>query len=317
MHNVHRLPVAAVAALALATSTSCSKPKADSGDGGSASGSASSEAPSGAGPLAGASLSMLTSGFEGEIDAFTQKAGGAQTPLTVFLKGDKVRFELPEDLAKNAGQFLGEKAYGILDSAAKKLYVVSDAKKQAILIDLNSGKPLGSFGPHAHGPGGSPATPPSKITKTGKYDTVAGYKCENWDIASDHDGTSPASPERGQHLKEGTICVAQQGVSWLSLPLSAIPSERAWAAELVDGHHFPLRFIGYQKDGTTEETRVEVTKIDKKSLQDSEFQVPPGYNVMDLEKMFAGIPGMPPGMAMPPGFPSGGFPPGRPHGMPH
>jgi hypothetical protein len=250
---------------------------------------------------------MLTSGFEGEIDAFTQKAGGPQTPLTVFLKGDKVRFELPEDMAKHAGQFLGEKAYGIFDSAGKKLYVVSDAKKQAVLIDLNSGKPLGGFGPPgAHGPG-APTTTPPKLTKTGKFDTVAGYKCENWEITGDH--------------KEGTVCVAQQGVSWLSLPLSAIPSERAWMAELADGHHFPLRFIGYQKDGATEDTRVEVTKIDKKSLQDGEFQVPPGYNVMDLEKMFAGIPGMPPGMppgmAMPPGFPSGGFPPGgrpqRPH----
>jgi hypothetical protein len=80
-------------------------------------------------------------------------------------------------------------------------------------------------------------------------------------------------------------------------------------AELVDGNHFPLRFVGYHKDGTTEDSRVEVTKIDKKSLQDSQFQVPPGYNVMDLEKMFAGMPGMPPGM-MPPGMMPGKM--GRP-----
>jgi hypothetical protein len=216
MQSAHRLPLAAgLAVLAFASSAACSKPKADAGDGGGASESASGQAPaaSGAGGLlAGATLSMLTSGFEGEIDAFTQKAGGPQTPLAVYLKGDKVRFELPEDVAKHAGPFLGEKAYGILDSAAKKLYVVSDPKKQALLIDLNSGKPLGSFGPPgAHGPG-SPTTTPSKITKTGKYDTVAGYKCENWDITSDH--------------KEGTICVAQQGVSWLSLPAFRDP-ERA------------------------------------------------------------------------------------------
>jgi hypothetical protein len=278
------------------SSTSCSKNNSDPTAGGG-SGTANSPAPSAsAGPLAGATLSMLTSGFEGEIDGFTQKPGAAQTPISLLLKGDKIRFDVPEDMAKRGGQFLGEKAWGVYDTAGKKMTVVSDAKKTAIVIDLNSGKPVGGFGPPgAHGPG-QPAGPPPKIVKTGKYEMVAGYKCEDWEITS------------GQ--KEGTLCVAEQGVSWLSLPLSVLPSDRAYMAELLDGHHFPLRYISYAKDGATEEQRIEVTKIDKKSLQDGEFQVPAGYNVMDLDKMFAGMqgmPGMPPGMAMPPGMPPGAF----------
>jgi hypothetical protein len=300
----HCAPVALALAAALGLcSTSCSKSgSATAADAGGTTASGSAPAASGAGPLAGATLSALTSGFEGEIDGFTQKAGAAQTPISLLLKGDKVRFEVPEDMAKNAGQFLGEKAWAVYDSAGKKLTAVSDAKKQAVVIDLNSGRPVGGFGPGAHGPGAPPSGPPSKIVKTGKYETVAGYKCEDWDVTSDH--------------KEGTLCVAEQGVSWLSLPLSALPSERAYMAELVDGHHFPLRFVSFGKDGATEEQRIEVTKIDKKSLQDAQFQVPQDYKVMDLDKMFAGMGGMP---GMPPGMPSGmTMPPGfhMPHPMP-
>lgn len=308
-HPRHRIATAALATLALCGAASCSKPKADASAGPEGTPPVGGSVSAGAGPgtVPMPSLSVLTSGFEGEIDAFTQKAGGAQTPVSVYLKGDKVRFDVPEDMGKHAGQFLGDKAYGIYDSAAKKVFIVSDAKKQAIVLDMNTGKPV-AFGPPSaqHAPGAAnPSRPPSKVTKTGKYETVAGYKCEDWDVTSDH--------------KEGTLCVSEQGVSWLSLPSTAIPGEHAWMTELVDGKHFPLRFVSYAKDGTTEEQRVEVTKLDKKSLADSQFAVPAGYNVLDLEKMFAGgMPGMPPGM-MPSGMPAGlagmpGMPPGMPPG---
>ena len=79
--------------------------------------------------------------------------------------------------------------------------------------------------------------------------------------------------------------------------------------ELLDGKHFPLRFIGYEKDGTTENGRVEVTKIDKKALGDDKFTYPPTYKVIDLSAMMQGLGGIPHGMphAMP------GIPPGMPH----
>jgi hypothetical protein len=85
--------------------------------------------------------------------------------------------------------------------------------------------------------------------------------------------------------------------------MTGIPTEHLWAVELLDGKHFPLRFVGYGNDGKTEESRVEVTKIDKKSLPDSEFTYPPTYKVIDLGQMLAGLgamPGMPGGMPMPP-----------------
>jgi hypothetical protein len=254
----------AVALLAgLGATLGCNRLRGGSADGGGDDG----------GAAASSSLAFL-GGFEGEIDAFNKDAKGQQVPIVLDVKAGKVRFEIPENLAKGAA--FADKGYVIFDGAAKKMWIVSDAQKQAVELDLNtSGKGPMPFGPPGpHGPG-APSGPPTKVTKTGKTDTVAGYKCEYWDIASDH--------------KEGTVCVADDGPSWLSIPMTGIPTERAWMLELLDGKHFPLRFIGYAKDGITEDDRLEVTKIDKKSLPDTTFQVPAGYKVIDLEKMMSGI----------------------------
>jgi hypothetical protein len=278
-------------ALACAVLPSCKKPTPGGADGGGD-----------AGPAATASLAFLT-GFEGEIDGFVKDektSGGQQTPIAVMIKNAKIRFEVPEALAKSApANPLGDKGYVIVDTTAKKLFFVSDAKKEAIELDINSaGKAMQGAHPTPGPHGAAPQAPPTKVTKTGKTETVAGYTCEDWDIASDH--------------KEGTVCMASDGPSWLSLPTTGIPSDQAWMLDLLDGKHFPLRYVVYGKDGATEESRVEVTKIDKKPQQDSEFQVPAGYKTIDLEKMLSGF-----------GIPGGGMPgiPGNlpvpPHPPPH
>jgi hypothetical protein len=170
---------------------------------------------------------------------------------------------------------------------------VSDVQKQAIVVDLSTSAKtlsgLGGLGGGPHAPG-APPQPSTKITKTGKYDTVAGYKCENWDVSSDH--------------REATMCVSDDGPSWLSIPSAGLPADRGWMLDLLDGKHFPLRMVGYAKDGSTEESRIEVTKIDKKAEADAQFQVPAGYRTIDLEKMMTGF-------GIPGGFPGPKPPPGR------
>ena len=34
--------------------------------------------------------------------------------------------------------------------------------------------------------------------------------------------------------------------------LNGVPTEHLWMAELLDGKHFPLRFVGYGPDGVKE-----------------------------------------------------------------
>ncbi len=282
-----RVVFVAAAAGALACGIGCNKPKAGDADGGSSPGSTT----------AAADVPAVLDGFEGEIDvsATSDKPGATPVPLAVMVKSGKVRVDLPEQLAKSGpGPLANAKGYGLLDSAAKKIYVVLDTSKQVIVIDLNKSgeelKGIGSPGARPEHPG-APQQPATKVTKTGKFDTVAGYKCEIWEVTGDH--------------REGAVCVAEQGSSWFHIPMTGIPTEHLWAAELLDGKHFPLRFVGYGPDGVKETGRVEVTKIEKKTFAPSEFEYPPTYAQIDLAQMFRGF-------AAPGGMPGGTPMPGRP-----
>ena len=270
---------------------------------GAAADGGSAAAPAAAAP--GEPVLALLGQFEGEIDLSMTSHEERPTPappvaMNLFIKSGKVRADVPEKLGGGSG--LGPGAYFILDAAAKKLEIVSNVQKQVFVIDFNtSGDKLKALGGGAqHGP--AHVEPKTTVTKTGKTETVAGRKCEDWDVVSDH--------------REGTACVAEEDVRWFQIPLSGFPSKHAWAAALLDGKHLPLRFVGYGKDGSTEQNRVEVTKFEKKSLPATEFEYPATYGVSDFGQLFAGLAGMRGGMpgGMPPGMP-GGMPPGMPPGM--
>jgi hypothetical protein len=253
---------------------------------GSSAGNGSASAP--AANLPTLSPNSFFGDFEGQIDAVGKdnKPGATPTAFSVLVKAGKLRFAVPPTVQEKRGSspMFGQASYVIFDSAQKKISVVSDAKQQAMEMDLNSSGGAGPFGAHKEPhPSGGPEKSPPKVTKTGKFDTVAGYKCEIWDVVNE---TSRAS-----------LCVAQEGVSWFHLPETFMPREHFWVGELLDGKHLPLRFVDLQEDGVTEKKRVEVTKIDKRALPQADFEVPPGYKVIDLAQMAAAFSGMPPGMA--------------------
>ena len=285
-------PYRAAAVLAvLATVTSC---KSKSGSTAADGGAAAAAAPAGANPLA------FLNGFEGEIDLAIKdmsknRAAPEVVPITLQIKSDKVRAELPQSLgAKEV-----PKGHVVLNTPEKKLYVVMDEQKQIIVVDLNKlGDQFKSFGqglpktPHGD-KGDSPSKPPPKITKTGIMDKVAGIACENWEVAE-------------ESRKVATLCISDQSASWFHLPITGIPTEYAWTLELLDGKHFPLRFIGYDKKTGAEDGRVELTKFEKKTIAPTVFDMPPGYKVMDVSQMFgqlagAGAPGAPPFGGVPAG----------------
>lgn len=258
--------------------------------------SASAVAPAASAVAGGSSLPSLDA-FQGEIDltAKENKPDAVPTPFAILVKGSKVRFDLPDMAARAALQMVGPKPYVVLDTPAKKLSVVSDERRQALVIDLDKADALrsipGASGPHR--PGVAPPKNPAHVTQTGKFDTVAGRKCEEWDVATDR--------------RESTICVAEEDASFLHLPSTGLPGERQWLVQVFDGRHFPLRMVTYRKDGVTEESRVEVTGIEKKELSPGAFEYPATYHVTDMAQMVQGLMGMASGL---PAFP---MPPARPH----
>jgi hypothetical protein len=283
-HTVKAIPFF-LAASVVALTFGCKKGQenANAGSGGGAANAPAAEMPK-LNPLA------ILGDFEGEIDAVNteNRPGATPTAFSVLVKGGKIRFAIPPKVQdkekRSAAQMFGEASYVIFDPTLKKYSIVSDPKQSAMVMDLNN--PMANQFSGEHPPreraAGVSERPPPKVTKTGKLDTVAGHKCEIWDVVDEKN--------------RGSLCVAEEGASWFHLPTTFVPGEHAWMSELLDGKHLPLRMIELKEDGMTETKRIEVTKLDKRSLPQSDFEVPPGYKVIDLAQMFAGMAGMAGGM---------------------
>ncbi len=305
--NVHCRTVVMLGVLA---AVGCKKP-APASDSAASSGAAAPAASAAAPSLSG-SLAMLE-GFEGEVALHAKGKASSKDPaakdvsFALQVKDGKFRVDVPQGLS-DSHELDG--AFALVKPAEKKLFVVMVAKKQAVLLDFDKlatqVKDM-STRMHPSGGAGKPPESPPVVEKTGKSDTVAGYRCEVWHIA---DAKSKSTVD---------LCIAQEGASWFHIPLLGVPAEYAWASEILDGHHFPLRAV--INENGAEQGRLEVTKIEKKSLPAASFEVPAGINVMDLDQMMGAMMGgmrpgmMPPGMRpgmMPPGMPPGMMPPGQP-----
>jgi hypothetical protein len=255
-------------------------------------GLAKKDAEGGAGGGGGA-LSFLGGTFEGEITMKVSGAGGGPgggPKVMVFgIKNPKVRLDATGGAPDNPTQSV----VVIIDPPTKKGFALLVAQKKAMLIDFDKAKRGASGLPGSKtAPGGLTEVP--SIEKTGKKEVIAGYECENWKI------TSKSS--------RADMCVAE-GIKWVDLSDLGMGSpEVALAAAATDANRFPLRVIAYDAKGA-ETSRMEATKIDKKTLDASRFVVPPDYQVIDMSAMLGGI-GAPGGRGLPAGFNPQGLPPG-------
>jgi hypothetical protein len=283
------MKIASVAALAVLVGASACHSSSSGGAGPGASATAAPAAPPAAAAGKAGDLPSLTD-FEGQVDLVAKSSTSATpVPLSLFVKNETLRIdapsELPEAYEARVRAFTGGgKVYAIIKPAEKKTFVVFDAKRQALALDLDTLGQETKGLRAAHGGRDTATEAPPKVVKTGKKEMVAGYSCEDWDIIS--------------AKSKAMVCVAEK-TSFFHFPNLGIPSEQAWALELVDGKHFPLKAVSFNKDGS-EEGRVEVTKIDKHPLAASMFEVPMGYKQVTIEELLMG------------GMPSEG-----PHGMPH
>ncbi len=254
----------------------CDKLKKDSlTDGGEA-------APS-AGGGSGGLLSFLgSSPFEGEIALSIHEKKSGKPPLTLIyeVKNPKMRLDVPADAARPGMN--GKSVWMLIDPPQKKMYAVTDDEKKAVVFDLGKmGEDMKKLRGAGGGTPGAPSLPtkaPPKIEKTGKMDKVAGYECEIWKVSEEH--------------KNIEICAAK-GISWFDLRSmggGAMDPKAALLAELTDINHFPLRVV--VSENGVEAERIEATRIDKKKMDDARFQVPAGYQVIDMAAMLQGFGGL-------------------------
>jgi hypothetical protein len=280
MVRTHALSASALVLLALAA---CNRLKSGSADGG--------ESTSG-----GGFLSFLAGGpFEGEIALQLQdkKAGKPPQTLVYEVKQPKMRLDVPPETLASAGPgspVKGKSVWMLVDPPQKKMWAVTDDEKKAIVFDLNKmADDIKKLGPGSsgapHTPSASGGKPPPKIEKTGKKDKVCGYECEIWTIT--------------EETKKTEVCAAE-GIQWFDLrSMGAATDPRTVAlATLTDMNHFPLRVVASENGAETE--RMEATRCEKKKMDDARFQIPPGYQVIDLAQMLQGLGAFPGGSVRPP-----------------
>jgi hypothetical protein len=176
--------------------------------------------------------------FEGEISMHMVRAGAPEEDMVVKAKGDKMRIETND-------------AWLLYDPGTNKITMVSP--KQKSYMDLDFAK--------AGAPQANTSADTSTIDKSGKHETIAGIDCENW-TAHDPSG------------KKSEVCIAQ-GIAFFDMG-SMKGGTSTIGKEMRDKKLFPLRSVEYDTAGK-EISRMQVTKVDKKSLDDSEFVIPKDF----------------------------------------
>ncbi|HLA68840.1 MAG TPA: DUF4412 domain-containing protein [Bacteroidota bacterium] len=199
-------------------------------------------------PLLLCSLALSQS-FEGVMTF--RVSGNSTQQFTYATKGDKVRM----DVAPSPGAAVAM----IVDTRTRTVTMIRDQAKMYFELNIDQ-----------------MTLPPGmkekevSITKTGEKETILGYECEQMLIRQE---------ERNAELwvTKGLGRFVQVNLN----PRAQSPMLKKLEEELVNQGYFPLRLITTGAEGT-EESRMEVTKIEKKSLNDEMFVVPAGYQKMQM-----------------------------------
>ncbi len=186
-------------------------------------------------------------GFEGTITMKVHSAAKDDS-MTVSTKADKMRFDV-------GGKYM------LFDSKTNVVTMVDDSTKTFMVIDSKS----------ASAPQANTSPDSAAIDKTGKHETIAGIDCENW-IAKDPSG------------KRSEVCIAQ-GIAFFDVgSMKGQKSGGGLAKELREKKLFPMRDVEYDEGGK-EISRMEVTNVEKKSIDDAKLDVPKDYNKISLPGM--------------------------------
>jgi hypothetical protein len=127
-----------------------------------------------------------------------------------------------------------------------------------------------------------------KVTSTGKSETIAGYTCQHWLIGDEQKMDVCMAKGLGFFGggQSGGIFDQLKNLA-LSAKIKAQIAANPEFAKFVEGGAFPLK-MEQIKDGQSK-TILEVSSVEKKSLDDSLFTVPADYRKMEIP----GMPGIP------------------------
>jgi hypothetical protein len=128
----------------------------------------------------------------------------------------------------------------------------------------------------------------SKLTDTGKQETIAGYTCEHW-LLGDNQNLDMCIAKGlgyfGMGGQGGGGLGALKNLAFSPKLLAEAAAHPEWV-KFLEGGAFPLK-VTSTEDGKVK-MNMEATKIEKKSLDDSLFAVPPDYKEFSMGNMNGG-----------------------------
>ncbi|MGM0547239.1 MAG: DUF4412 domain-containing protein [Bacteroidota bacterium] len=190
--------------------------------------------------------------FEGiihfELADMTQQGMG-EVPYMV--KGNKGRMEISHQ---------GQKSAMIMLPDESKIVMVIEQMQGFIEMDTNEeGEQTEDIDD-------------SDLNKTGETKTIAGRKCEVWEMNSE-DGTFE-------------VCMAK-GLGTFMMPQTEMQQQQApdWAKQFWEDGAMPLEIV--EVENGNQSVKMKATKIEEKSLSDDLFEVPDDYR--DMSGMMQGM----------------------------
>ncbi len=261
------LPISLLCSALLVAACSDAKQNSTSSSTPASSTASSSSAPSGAG------------NFEGAITAslFT---GSQPMQVKYLIKGTRSRIET------NLSRGSQEMGVVLMDlTSGTQTMLMPHAKTYMTMNWGEEGAKLKGLA-EKMGKSGDGKLP--KITSTGKTETIAGYTCEHWLIGDAQDADICFAKGLGYFGSGGDMGGLLDKFKSLGFgdkakaQLDANPE----FAKFIEGGAFPLKIS--QLENGQPKTVMEVTGIERKSLEDSLFTVPPDYKKMEIPGMPAG-----------------------------
>jgi Domain of unknown function (DUF4412) len=190
---------------------------------------------------------LAAQAFEGSVTMSTYSDNGTAHPISYLIKGGKMRFDVG-----------GGQMSVVLDPTAQRMIVIMNAQKMYMERDFAGA--VASVQQQA-------GVKNPSVVRTGKMDKVAGYKCEHVTITDDDGGAVDS-------------CLSSE-LGAFRMPAASNPmapqKESGWITQLGP-NNFPLKV---SKGG---KVVMEVTAIEKKSLDAAMFAPPEGYQSFAMPK---------------------------------
>lgn len=203
--------------------------------------------------------------------------------MTYFLKGAHTRIEV------KAGDNTEGQAVMLWDLENAKMTTLMPTRKMYMTIDMKeAAESMKGISKDLKKDQGDEDRKFPKLTDTGKQETIAGYTCEHWIMGEKQNMDICIAKGLGYFGMGGQGGGGLSSLKSLAFSpklLAEAASHPEWV-KFLEGGAFPLKMTSTENGKIT--MNMEATKIEKKSLDDSLFKVPPDYKEFSMGNLGGG-----------------------------